>query len=215
MRHSNCSRCRQKSCCCAGPRGLPGSNGAVGPRGPQGLPGSNGAVGPRGPQGLPGSNGSTGATGEIGPQGPPGPPGPQGPAGPGVTPAYANLTAPTQSLAVNTTVNLTTDKITGMANVGGNLSPLAGNEGLYEVDFALTVDNPGNAAETYGVTIVGPAGQTYGSFRTTVAPFSSGIVTGNALVQLSATTDNVHLSNSSPGANLPVTNGVLTASRIA
>ena len=50
----------------AGPQGIQGETGPVGPAGPQGIQGETGPVGPRGPQGEAGPRGETGATGPAG-----------------------------------------------------------------------------------------------------------------------------------------------------
>lgn len=83
----------------AGPQGIPGADGAQGPKGdpgPQGIPGEKGEAGPQGPrgetgpqgerglkgdagpQGVPGEKGADGAKGDTGPQGERGPQGPKG-----------------------------------------------------------------------------------------------------------------------------------------
>ena len=67
-----------------GPQGTPGALGPVGPQGstgPQGLQGNPGPAGPQGIQGLQGTQGTGGATGPQGLQGLVGPAGPQGPQG--------------------------------------------------------------------------------------------------------------------------------------
>lgn len=82
----------------AGPQGIPGADGAQGPKGdpgPQGVPGEKGAdgakgetgprgaAGERGPQGIPGETGPQGERGPQGPKGDKGDPGPKGETGSG------------------------------------------------------------------------------------------------------------------------------------
>lgn len=68
----------------AGPQGIPGADGAQGPKGdpgPQGVPGEKGADGAKGetgPRGAAGERGPQGIPGETGPQGERGPQGPKG-----------------------------------------------------------------------------------------------------------------------------------------
>ena len=126
-RHTSCSRCRRKVCCCTrpaclcppGPPGLPGSSGATGIAGPAGPPGSTGVAGP------PGLPGSTGADGPPGPPGPEGPEGPQGPAGPDiVVPNIAALSAtPTAALVSGNQAWVATVRATWVLDKTSTLVP--------------------------------------------------------------------------------------------
>ena len=114
-RHTSCSRCRRKVCCCTrstclcppGPPGPPGATGAAGPPGP---PGSTGASGP------PGLSGSTGAQG---------PEGPEGPAGPDiVVPNIAALSAtPTAALVSGNQAWVETVRATWVLDTTSTLTP--------------------------------------------------------------------------------------------
>lgn len=124
MRHSTCSNCRRRTCCCPSPAR---SNSCLCPPGPPG------------PPGLPGSDGLPGVAGLPGPAGPPGPPGPAA--------AQAFINATDDGLTVPTGSPIPFDGpvlASGITNTAGVFTlPLAGT---YSVVITAEANAPGPAA---------------------------------------------------------------------
>jgi hypothetical protein len=194
-----------------GPKGDPG---AMGPAGPQGAKGDTGATGAMGPVGAKGDRGDPGATGPAGPQGPKGDTGATGPVGPRGPIAFADFYAlvPPDGVAPvvpGTDVLFLQDGPTSGSAItrSGLFAFRLANIGTYQVQFNVSVDEPGQLAlhlndKDLAHTVVGRdtgSSQIVGTFLVTTTSANSILTVRNPL----GTATSLTLTQKAGGGMLP------------